>query len=215
MEAEAIYDFEATQGDEMSFKKGNTVCVTSTEDGGWYKAVMGNRSGYIPATYIKLEKNDWYHPITRPEAEKLILKRNSLGSYINPDGFYLIRKSDKEFALSVKHEDTVQHFKILCDGNNKFYIWPNNVFSSINELVANYHVENVSGDHRKIIQLRDIEQELYEAMYDFTPANDEEIPLKRGDVIRLVCKSDENWWEGEVDGKTGFFPKIYVKEYRK
>lgn len=199
----------------MSFRKGHVVCVTSTEDGGWYKAVMGNRSGFIPATYIKLENNDWYHPITRAEAEKYLLKVNSLGSHIYHDGAFLIRKSDKEFALSVKHEDSVQHFKILMDGNNKFYIWPNNVFSSINKLVENYHLDNVSGDQRKIIKLRSIEQELFEALYDFTPANDEEVPLKRGDIIRLICKSDDNWWEGEVRGRTGFFPKIYVKEYGK
>lgn len=64
------------------------------------------------------------------------------------------------FFLTCRHMDTVQHFKILTDSNNKFYIWPNYVFFSINELVEKYHTENVSGDHMKIIQLRDMHQEV-------------------------------------------------------
>ena len=51
-------------------------------------------------------------------------------------------------------------------------------------------------------------------MYAFTPANEEELELKKGDLIRLIAKPDENWWEGEIEGRSGFFPKTYVKEYK-
>ncbi|CAL1544680.1 unnamed protein product [Lymnaea stagnalis] len=218
MEATALWDFEATQTDEMSFKKGNKLCIMSNEDGGWYRAIMGMQTGFIPASYIRMEPHDWYRePMTRAEAEKFILQKTSSGSFSFVDGAFIIRKSESDrngFALSVKHEDTVQHFKILTDSNNKFYIWPTAVFPSINQLVEKYRAENVSGDPRKIIYLRDIKQELYEAMYDFSPTNQEEIELKKGDIIRLIAKSDPNWWEGEVRGKTGFFPKNYVKEYK-
>ncbi|KAH9502294.1 Sex muscle abnormal protein 5 [Bulinus truncatus] len=216
MEAVALWDFEATQPDEMSFRKGNKLCVMNNEDSGWYRAIMGMHSGYIPASYIKMEPHDWYRePMTRNEAERFLLQKSASGSHLHGDGAFIIRKSESDrngFALSVKHEDTVQHFKILTDSNNKFYIWPNSVFMSINQLVERYRSENVSGDPRKIIYLRDIKQEMYEAMYDFTPNNQEELALKKGDIIRLLAKSDPNWWEGEVNGRTGFFPKNYVKE---
>ncbi|CAG5118054.1 unnamed protein product, partial [Candidula unifasciata] len=55
MEAIALWDFDATQTDEMSLRKGAKLCVINTEDGGWYKAVSGQQSGFIPATYIRLE----------------------------------------------------------------------------------------------------------------------------------------------------------------
>ncbi|KAI8796822.1 sex muscle abnormal protein 5 [Biomphalaria glabrata] len=218
MEAVALWDFEATQPDEMSFRKGNKLCVMNNEDSGWYRAIMGMHSGYIPASYIKMEPKDWYRePMTRNEAERFLLQKAVNGSFLLTDGAFIIRKSESDrngFALSVKHEDTVQHFKILTDSNNKFYIWPNSVFPSINQLVERYRSENVSGDARKLIYLRDVKQELYEAMYDFTPTNQEELALKKGDVIRLLAKSDPNWWEGEVNGRMGFFPKNYVKEYK-
>ncbi|CAH2217794.1 jg20942, partial [Pararge aegeria aegeria] len=31
------------------------------------------------------------------------------------------------------------------------------------------------------------------------------------DVITLINKVDENWFEGSVNGKTGYFPISYVQ----
>lgn len=35
-----------------------------------------------------------------------------------------------------------------------------------------------------------------------------------GDLITTVLdKSDENWWEGSLNGRTGMFPATYVCPY--
>ena len=65
----------------------------------------------------------------------------------------------KIFFFIIRHEDSVQHFKILKDGNNKFYIWSSSSFS-INQLVDKYHNDNVSGDPRKTIMLKDVKNEV-------------------------------------------------------
>ena len=59
----------------------------------------------------------------------------------------------------LRHEESVQHFKILKDANNRFYIWTSSSFS-INQLVDKYHNENVSGDPRRVILLKDLTQEV-------------------------------------------------------
>lgn len=38
----------------------------------------------------------------------------------------------------------------------------------------------------------------YIAAYDFSPEEDGEIELKRGDMIRMIDQSDPNWWKGKI-----------------
>ncbi|KAM7138751.1 SH3 domain-containing protein 21 isoform 2-T2 [Macrochelys suwanniensis] len=56
------------------------------------------------------------------------------------------------------------------------------------------------------------EAEYCKAMFDYEPELQDELPLKRGDVVLVLCKEteDEGWWEGECDGKRGLFPDNFV-----
>ena len=50
------------------------------------------------------------------------------------------------------------------------------------------------------------------AIYSFKGSNNDELNFKKGAVITLTQKEDGGWWEGTLDGKTGWFPSNYVKE---
>jgi hypothetical protein len=44
------------------------------------------------------------------------------------------------------------------------------------------------------------------ALYPFNANNSDELTFQKHDVIAVIDREDIDWWEGELNGKTGFFP---------
>jgi hypothetical protein len=53
--AKALYEYKATQPDELSLKVGDRIEVLEKVDANWWKGKMGFRTGLIPATYVQEE----------------------------------------------------------------------------------------------------------------------------------------------------------------
>lgn len=42
----------------------------------------------------------------------------------------------------------------------------------------------------------------------------QQLCFKKGDIITVTQKEEGGWWEGTLDGMTGWFPSNYVKEHK-
>lgn len=51
---------------------------------------------------------------------------------------------------------------------------------------------------------------MVKADYNFIAEGQNEMSLKKGDVVRVTKKIDEGWWIGTCNGKSGMFPSNYV-----
>lgn len=60
--------------------------------------------------------------------------------------------------------------------------------------------------------LRDLPDEWVLAMHDFEPQepNPTCLSFRAGQVLRVLNRDPSGWWDGEVDGRRGWFPSNYV-----
>lgn len=57
-------------------------------------------------------------------------------------------------------------------------------------------------------------QLLVKARFPFQQTNEDELSFSKGDVISVSRQEDGGWWEGSLNGKTGWFPSNYVRELK-
>uniref|UniRef100_A0A8C5N362 Rac/Cdc42 guanine nucleotide exchange factor 6 n=1 Tax=Leptobrachium leishanense TaxID=445787 RepID=A0A8C5N362_9ANUR len=55
-------------------------------------------------------------------------------------------------------------------------------------------------------------QLVVKARFNFKQQNEDELSFCKGDTIHVSRVEDGGWWEGALNGKTGWFPSNYVKE---
>ena len=52
---------------------------------------------------------------------------------------------------------------------------------------------------------------LAKVMFDHHAKEDDELSLRRGEIVEVLDQSHEGWWTVSLNGKEGFFPSNYVK----
>ncbi len=57
-------------------------------------------------------------------------------------------------------------------------------------------------------------QVLVKARFNFQQTNEDELSFNKADIIQVIRQEEGGWWEGSLNGKTGWFPSNYVKEIK-
>lgn len=51
-----------------------------------------------------------------------------------------------------------------------------------------------------------------QVLYDYDPQQSDELKIVEGDVINVIYKQEDDWWQGELNGTVGIFPATYVED---
>lgn len=136
----ALYNYVARTAEELSFNVGDQLEVLGEYDWAWCKArlvVDREMVGYIPSSFVaipeSLESRPWFFQVSsRSDAER------ALNASVNTDGSFLIRPgttSNARYSLSIKEDGKVRHFLIRGNEVEGFYVSPQLLFATIDQLV--------------------------------------------------------------------------------
>ncbi|KAG8450746.1 hypothetical protein GDO86_003137 [Hymenochirus boettgeri] len=152
-------------------------------------------------------------------------------------GVFLVRDSTTipgDYVLSVSENSKVSHYIINSVSNNRQSGVPgmsqsrfrigDQEFDSLPALLEFYKIhyldtttliEPVSKTKQSGVIQRQEEVEFVRALFDFNGNDDEDLPFKKGDILRIREKPEEQWWNAEdSDGRRGMIPVPYVEKYR-
>ncbi|XP_062363289.1 adapter molecule crk isoform X8 [Cinclus cinclus] len=145
-------------------------------------------------------------------------------------GTFLVRDSGTipgDFVLSVSESSRVSHYIVnslgpagarrFRIGDQEFDSLPSLLeFYKIHYLDTTTLIEPVSRSRQNSgVILRQEEAEYVRALFDFNGNDEEDLPFKKGDILRIRDKPEEQWWNAEdSEGKRGMIPVPYVEKYR-
>jgi len=75
----ALYDYTASNPEELSFRVGDEITVLSQAKEGWFNAVFNGRSGYVPSNYMQIKENEEEAlAAKKARRQKMMMERNEL-----------------------------------------------------------------------------------------------------------------------------------------
>ncbi|XP_045482028.1 adapter molecule Crk isoform X2 [Harmonia axyridis] len=157
------------------------------------------------------DKSSWYFGhMSRQEANDLLEAERE-------GGVFLVRDSSTclgDFVLCVKEDSRVSHYiinKLQHDDRITYRIGDQD-FPNLPELLAFYKLHYL--DTTPLIRTASRRVEKVIAKYDFIGQDPDDLNFKRGDILTIVSKDEDQWWTAiNSRGLKGSIPVPYVEKY--
>uniref|UniRef100_A0ABI7X558 Sorbin and SH3 domain containing 2 n=1 Tax=Felis catus TaxID=9685 RepID=A0ABI7X558_FELCA len=232
--AKAVYDFKAQTSKELSFKKGDTVYILRKIDQNWYEGEHHGRVGIFPISYVeKLMPPEKAQPARPPPPAQ----PGEIGEAVAKYNF----NADTNVELSLRKGDRVILLKRVdqnwyegkIPGTSRQGIFPVSYVEVVKKNTTKgaedypdppiphsyssdrIHSLSSNKPQRPVFTHENIQGggEPFQALYNYTPRNEDELELRESDVIDVMEKCDDGWFVG-TSRRTKFFgtfPGNYVK----
>ncbi|NXD95089.1 SRBS1 protein, partial [Chaetorhynchus papuensis] len=233
--ARAKFDFKAQTLKELPLQKGDIVYIYKQIDQNWFEGEHHGRVGIFPRSYIELlppaEKAQPKKPLPLQVLEygDAIAKFNFNGdtqvemSFRKGERITLIRRVDENWyegrisGTSRQGIFPVTYVEVLkrpVVKNAVDYPDPPVSLSPSRSMTASPQqpqAQQQGASPERSQTPRDIVS--YQALYSYTPQNDDELELRDGDIVDVMEKCDDGWFVGTSrrTRQFGTFPGNYVK----
>ncbi|XP_064917213.1 sorbin and SH3 domain-containing protein 2 isoform X5 [Columba livia] len=194
-EAIAKYNFSADTNVELSLRKGDRVILLKRVDQNWYEGKIPgtNRQGIFPVSYVEVIKKN---------ASK------SVDDYPDPP-IPQSYSSDRIHHLSSTKANLRREIFIMGKPPRSPVMTKRSCSSPVRGHSYSHRPQ------RPVLAHENIQSggEPFQALYNYTPRNEDELELREGDVIDVMEKCDDGWFVG-TSRRTKFFgtfPGNYVK----
>lgn len=156
------------------------------------------------------DKSSWYFgSMSRQEATELLQSEKE-------NGVFLVRDSTScvgDFVLCVKEDTKVSHYIInkTQPHDNVSYRIGDQFFPDLPKLLAFYKLHYL--DTTPLIRPATRRVEKVMAKYDFEGQDTDDLPFKKGDILTVISKDEEQWWTAKNSlGAKGSIPVPYVQK---
>ncbi|XP_029958574.1 SH3 domain-containing protein 21 isoform X2 [Salarias fasciatus] len=228
MEVLVLVDFEGTMSDELTVRMGDVIKdVSQSAEEGWLSGELRGKRGVFPANFVKeipayLRGDSQRVPRSIRTTKKMKQTRKCEVTYAY--------KPMNEDELELVPGEVIEIIKEIEDGwwmgvkNGKVGAFPSNfvkeIFVSPKEKYGEGKtrpklsdaVFTKNGAQKASVRNKGRKTECCQVLFDYAAQAEDELNLKKGDVVTIIRKEteDEGWWEGQLDGRCGFFPDNFV-----
>ncbi|XP_029817626.1 SH3 domain-containing protein 19 isoform X2 [Manacus vitellinus] len=203
----ARFEYIGDQKDELSFSEGETIILKEYVNEEWAKGELRGTSGIFPLNFVEVIED---LPGTGTEAAlknkvevSSSLPQNNRCSVQWCEALHDFTAETKD-DLSFKKGDYIQ---ILEQVDLEWYRGRLNgkegIFPAVFVQTCSARIELSQSGGGKKGKAR--------ALYDFHGENEDELSFKAGDMITELESVDEDWMSGEIQGRSGIFPKNFVQ----
>ncbi|XP_065100308.1 crk-like protein [Paramisgurnus dabryanus] len=178
------------------------------------------------ARFDSSDRASWYFgQVSRQEAQNRLQGQRH--------GMFLVRDSSTcpgDFVLSVSENSKVSHYIINSLPSKRFKIGDQE-FDNLPALLEFYKIHYLdtttliepasrysstslnSGPIQSAGGLGDENLEYVRTLYDFTGSDAEDLPFKKGEILIILDKPEEQWWSAKnKEGRAGMIPVPYVEK---
>ncbi|XP_057880357.1 sorbin and SH3 domain-containing protein 2 isoform X15 [Melospiza georgiana] len=194
-EAVAKYNFSADTNVELSLRKGDRVILLKRVDQNWYEGKIPgtNKQGIFPVSYVEVIKKN---------------PSKGVDDYPDPP-IPQSYSSDRIHHLSSTKANLKRELFVMGKPPRSPVMTKRSCSSPVRGHSYSHRPQRPVLSHENIHG----GGEPFQALYNYTPRNEDELELREGDVIDVMEKCDDGWFVG-TSRRTKFFgtfPGNYVK----